>query len=373
MSEYLNVRAVSKDAAQGFAFGYFDGFLNIILKGFGDFIASSEDFGKKISARKFFILMPEDCFCPKSLSLADSRIEHVGHLGDRFVNRAGSVRRNYGRNSVYKFTQNDVEIYFVGEFATPLLNLHEMSKCGDVSMSPEELQSQMQTFLKTVKFLLSSNPAFRDQYEIIAVKDLATISDLIANRISQSEEPQLEETVAPVQSSPTHVGAGLAWSYYLGYLRIILPEFNKFVASSPEFGTKIRQKSLLIIVPEDCNCPGSFSEADERVQKAGHLGDRKIDRAGNVGRNYGRNTVYTITTNNEDVYFVADCPAVLLTMYAMANHYDLNVTSEDLRREVEEFIKTLRSLLENNDDCKGQYRIRIVKDMSKMADSVAEQ
>lgn len=228
----------------------------------------------------------------------------------------------------------------------------------------------MQEFHRTVQFLLSSNPAFRGQYHIIVIKDLTTLSDMIALRISQSDQQQHEEAFAPIQSIPTHIGAGLAWSYYLGYLRIILPDFNKFVASSPEFGAKIQQKGLLIIVPEDCNCPGSFSEADGRVQKAGHLGDRKIDRAGNIGRNYGRNTVYKCRTNNEDIYFVADCPAVILTMYAMTHHHNLNMDSNDLRSEVGEFIGTLRSLLENNKECKGEYRIQIVKEMSKMADSI---
>lgn len=284
------------DAAQGLAWGYFLGFLNIILSGFQDFVSSSKEFGDKIKFKRFFMLMPEDSYCPKSLATADSRIQHVGNLDDRQLSRAGSVSRNYGKNSVYKFTRQGVDTYFVAEFSTPLLTMYEMSQSDDITISKEDLHKQMVEFVRTIRYLLSSNTAFAHQYEIIIVKDLSSVSDLVAERIASGGE---EPTAPAPQAVPIHVGAGLAWSYYLGFLKIVLPDFDKFVSSSPDFGTKIQKKRLIILLPEDCNCPGKLTEADPNVQHAGFLGDRKIDRSGNINRNYGRNSVYKVTVQGQ--------------------------------------------------------------------------
>ena len=82
------------------------------------------------------------------------------------------------------------------------------------------------------------------------------------------------------------VACGLAWSYYYGYLEIILPGFRERVEKSEwtQKGIPILKK-FVCILPETAKCPDAMNEEDENIDTLGDVG-HKSTVSGNKGRDY---------------------------------------------------------------------------------------
>ncbi len=65
--------------------------------------------GKIKMSPKLFILLPESCYAPTSLTVVDVRAKVDGRLEDLVLDRAGVASRPY-RNSVHKITKNNKEV-----------------------------------------------------------------------------------------------------------------------------------------------------------------------------------------------------------------------------------------------------------------------
>ena len=83
-----------------------------------------------------------------------------------------------------------------------------------------------------------------------------------------------------------NVAHGLVWSYYYGYLRLILPGLRQRAEES-EYAKRDLPflKRFICILTETSNCPSSMNDADKNIDTLGGI-TYKVTTAGNVGRDY---------------------------------------------------------------------------------------
>ena len=86
--------------------------------------------------------------------------------------------------------------------------------------------------------------------------------------------------------SAGNVAHGLVWSYYYGYLRLILPGLRQRLEES-EFARKNTPflKRFICVLTETSNCPSTFNDEDKNIVTVGAVTYR-VTLAGNVGRDY---------------------------------------------------------------------------------------
>lgn len=128
-------------------------------------------------------------------------------------------------------------------------------------------------------------------------------------------------------------GTGMAYSYYYGYLRLVLPSTG---TASKSIVEKIQNYEdnhnitfpvhrLFILIPSSAYIPPNLKEASYNWMESAHeLEEEKRNRAGNIGRTY-RNNVYKIYPGGSipDVipkFVVVEGASPLLTFYEVQKH-----------------------------------------------------
>ena len=137
----------NKNLADGLAWGYYFGYLKLVLPRLVDQIVESEEFRYQITEKKLFILLPKTCYIYSDIEEADDRVKWAGNLSECKINRGGIKARSY-KHAVHRIEMprpvGGVEKYhFVLEYATPLMILYDMSDHGDASMSGQERDHQV--------------------------------------------------------------------------------------------------------------------------------------------------------------------------------------------------------------------------------------
>lgn len=97
-----------------------------------------------------------------------------------------------------------------------------------------------------------------------------------------------------LENNNRHVANGLAWSYYFGYLRLILPRLRERMAES-EWKDVLSSQKLFILIPRDCCAYGMLSEeatkgSIELVE--GGVIECEAERAG-IARSYYFEIIFT--------------------------------------------------------------------------------
>ena len=146
------------------------------------------------------------------------------------------------------------------------------------------------------------------------------------------------------------VANGLAWSYYIGYLKLILPELRKQIAES-EWNDVLSSKKLFILMPLDCWAYGNLTEEskDGSIELVeGRIIECEAERAGIVKRLY-RNNIYKITVSNSDspLYVLAEYATPLCAMHDMSHSAEANLSMEDRDEQAKLFVRTLKTILSN--------------------------
>jgi len=112
--------------------------------------------------------------------------------------------------------------------------------------------------------------------------------------------------------SPGPIGEGLAWSYYYGYLKIILPGLHARLKKSEyiEEGGHCVPK-FVVLVPISAVCPPSLVTPDD-CSSLKYLGplDFKVDISGNVKRSYQSSVYKVIDSQDNKVRYQAICVRV---------------------------------------------------------------
>ncbi|XP_019517728.1 PREDICTED: stimulator of interferon genes protein [Hipposideros armiger] len=143
-----------------------------------------------------------------------------------------------------------------------------------------------------------------------------------------------------------NVAHGLAWSYYIGYLRLILPGLPARIRAFNQFhNNTMRSHRLYILFPLDCGVPDDLSVADPNIRFLYELPQQSADRAGIKGRVY-KNSIYEILENGKPVATcVLEYATPLQTLFAMSQDSRAGFSREDRLEQAKLFCRTLEDIL----------------------------
>ena len=138
-----------------------------------------------------------------------------------------------------------------------------------------------------------------------------------------------------------NVADGLAWNYYFGYLKLVLPKLDERIAESKrEFREKITKKKLFILLPKTCYTYDTIEESDSRVKCAGDLAPLEITRGGILKRSY-KHTVHRIEMPRPDnygeideYYVIMEYAVQLMSLYDMSNNPEAGLSRQQRDEQV---------------------------------------
>ena len=147
-------------------------------------------------------------------------------------------------------------------------------------------------------------------------------------------EPSIAEVSLINERENKNVADGLAWGYYLAYLKKVLPKLGKQINDSVEYRDKITSKKLYILVPKDCFTFQKIHDADPRVTADGNLEPYETYRAG-TKRIY-KHTVHRIQYEGEEKprYLVLEYATTLMTLYEMRGATEAGLSHEQKDEQV---------------------------------------
>ena len=189
-----------------------------------------------------------------------------------------------------------------------------------------------------------------------------------AKKLSQAEQSHLAET------ENKNIADGLAWSYYYGYLKLVLPHLHEqltkaiapdFLVDGNDMCDVVHVKKLFIIISKKCKCYKGLIEVDEgHIQKAGNLPAFYLTRAGVELRPY-QHCLYRVTAKDKPAIFVIlEFATPLLAMNDMCNDKLADFTEEDRDTQVMAFYNKLKFILENADEeIKDRYKLVLISDV----------
>lgn len=170
----------------------------------------------------------------------------------------------------------------------------------------------------------------------------------------------IQETMPLSSAIPAgNVAHGLAWSYFYGFLNLVLPGLKQRVAKS-KWATEEEYKEspilpkLLIMLPKSCYCPGNLISLDEECFSFdGHI-PYNATRAGNINRDY-KSSVYKVRCpdTGKEYFFLGEFATPLLSLYEMEKGQISGLNQEQKQHQMTLFTDKLKEILEhpNNSGC----------------------
>ncbi|KAK1138233.1 stimulator of interferon genes protein isoform X1, partial [Acipenser oxyrinchus oxyrinchus] len=160
------------------------------------------------------------------------------------------------------------------------------------------------------------------------------------------------EISAICENRKMNVAHGLAWSFYIGYLKLVLPSkcvlFPSIYISLPSCLISDTWK-LHILMPLSCTIPDKLEDEDSNIEFLDNLPDIVIDRAG-VRRRVYKHSLYA------PHHCVLECATPLLSLYEMSKESSAEFSTEDRLEQAKLFYRTLKDILDNSRDCRNSYR-----------------
>ncbi|XP_030622616.1 stimulator of interferon genes protein [Chanos chanos] len=165
------------------------------------------------------------------------------------------------------------------------------------------------------------------------------------------------------ESRKMNVAHGLAWSFYLGYLKLVLPELEGLVKQYYNLtGEVLRSPRLYILLPLNAAVSAKLEEEDNLVSFHKNLPQLERDRAGVRSRVY-KHSVYKVIDNNKEPHLcVVEYATPLLTLYQMSQDNSAGFSEKERRQQVLLFYRTLRDILESSLECRNSYRLILLDD-----------
>ncbi|XP_069826152.1 stimulator of interferon genes protein isoform X2 [Dendropsophus ebraccatus] len=163
-----------------------------------------------------------------------------------------------------------------------------------------------------------------------------------------------------------NVAHGLAWSYYVGYLKFALPalkhlvkEFNKEnnnLLRSPE------TLKLYILMPLSCKIYNDLKEEDENLTFFKEIPPLRVDRAGIKARIFKNNVYRILDEEHRPYYCIAEYATPLASLYEMSNISSAGFSKQDRMEQAKLFCRTLKDILESSLECHNTFRLVIYDD-----------
>nr|WBK62796.1 MITA [Cyprinidae sp. EPC] len=158
-----------------------------------------------------------------------------------------------------------------------------------------------------------------------------------------------------------NVAHGLAWSFYIGYLKFILPVLQNKISQYSSTGARLSSPRLHILLPLNAVVPSSPEEEDTNVVFHENLPELKLDMAGVRNRSY-KNSVYKITQDNKTYSCVLEYATPLRTLYQMSQERSAGFGERERKQQVLLFYRTLSQILDNSLECRNRYRLILLND-----------
>lgn len=159
------------------------------------------------------------------------------------------------------------------------------------------------------------------------------------------------------------VANGLAWSFYFGYLKLILPGLTKRISETEwPWAKKLSSKKLFILMPRDCYAFGKLSDEDSAIELQEGEDDAltyEVERAGIHKRSY-KNVVYSVRDETETFHVLAEYATPLCSMYDMSHSSEANLSQEDRDEQAKLFLRTLEAILDNPAEPEVRNKCKLV-------------
>ncbi|XP_062943983.1 stimulator of interferon genes protein isoform X2 [Cynocephalus volans] len=173
------------------------------------------------------------------------------------------------------------------------------------------------------------------------------------------------EVSAVCEKRNFNVAHGLAWSYYIGYLRLILPGLQARIQTYNQFHNMLRgagSRRLYILLPLDCGVPDDLSVADPNIRFLDVLPQQSTDRAGIKGRVY-TNSIYELLENGQPAgTCVLEYATPLQTLFAMSHDGRAGFTREDRLEQAKLFCRTLEDILADAPESQNNCRLIVYQE-----------
>ncbi|CAM4617143.1 unnamed protein product [Leuciscus chuanchicus] len=163
------------------------------------------------------------------------------------------------------------------------------------------------------------------------------------------------------EAKKMNVAHGLAWSFYIGYLKLILPDLQNKINKYSSTGARLSSPRLHILLPLNAVVPSKPEEEDTNVVFHENLPELELDIAGVRKRSY-KNSVYKITQNNKTFSCVLEYATPLRTLYLMSQESSAGFGERERKQQVLLFYRTLSQILENSLECRNRYRLLLLDD-----------
>ncbi|NXP71837.1 STING protein, partial [Ramphastos sulfuratus] len=163
------------------------------------------------------------------------------------------------------------------------------------------------------------------------------------------------------EKSRQNVAHGLAWSYYIGYLKIVLPRLRKsleeFGRANPSRLPRRETWKVHILVPLSCDIPDDLEKADSNIQYLTDLTETILTKGGIKNRVY-KHSLYAIRDeDNEPWHCVLEFATPLQSLYAMSQDACAAFSREERLGQAKIFYRTLEEILRGSKECRGTYRL----------------
>ena len=140
-----------------------------------------------------------------------------------------------------------------------------------------------------------------------------------------------------IERENKNVADGLAWSYYFGYLRLVLPHLEGQIGKS-DYKYKIAQKRLFILLPKNCYTYSRISAADPRITYVGNLPSIHINRHGILQRSY-KHPVHRIEILHpngqaDEYHVIVEYATPLMSLYDMSANPECGMSREERDEQV---------------------------------------
>ncbi|XP_070374262.1 stimulator of interferon genes protein isoform X2 [Equus asinus] len=174
------------------------------------------------------------------------------------------------------------------------------------------------------------------------------------------------EVSAICEENNFNVAHGLAWSYYTGYLRLILPGLRARIQVYNQLHNNVLcgagSHRLHILFPLDCGVPDDLSVADPNICFLHELPQQSADRAGIKGRVY-TNSVYRLLENGQPAgACVLEYATPLQTLFAMSQDGRAGFSREDRLAQAKLFCRTLQDILADAPECQNNCRLIVYQE-----------
>ena len=147
-------------------------------------------------------------------------------------------------------------------------------------------------------------------------------------------DPSRVEVSKIIEKENKTVAAGLAWSYYFGYLKLVLPHLKEQIERS-DYKFQIEQKKLFILLPKNCYTYSRIEDTDPRIRYAGSLYSYQINRGGTSYRHPVHRIEMPLPNGEVGEYHViVEYATPLMSLYDMSQNPECGMSREERDEQV---------------------------------------